>query len=342
MAVTIKQIAELANVSRGTVDKVLNDRPGVKEATKQKILQIVKELDYKPNYLGKALVQSKDPLKIGIILTPEYNPFVHEIIRGIHMAKEEFHPFGLQIETKMLNSLEPAEQIGLLNTFENEGYAGIAVFPLNDRQVRLKINQLSERGIAVITFNSQVSKINELCFIGQNHYKGGRTAAGLLGKILPEGGEVGVIISSQNLSCHQERLKGFTDKIHGTYPGITIVKHKENQDRKDEAFKITLEYCNKFPNLKGIYITGGGVAGVGNALSLVGRQHKVKVICHDLVPDTIDLLKSGTVDFALSQNPELQGYLLVKTLFEYLVKKQSPSQKTIDIPIVIETEDTIQ
>ena len=165
MAVTIKQIAELANVSRGTVDKVLNDRPGVKEATKQKILQIVKELDYKPNYLGKALVQSKDPLKIGIILTPEYNPFVHEIIRGIHMAKEEFHPFGLQIETKMLNSLEPAEQIGLLNTFENEGYAGIAVFPLNDRQVRLKINQLSERGIAVITFNSQVSKINELCFI---------------------------------------------------------------------------------------------------------------------------------------------------------------------------------
>ena len=68
MSVTIKQIAELANVSRGTVDKVLNGRPGVKEETKQKVLQIAKELNYHPNFLGKALVQSKTPLKIGVVL----------------------------------------------------------------------------------------------------------------------------------------------------------------------------------------------------------------------------------------------------------------------------------
>ena len=53
MSVTIKQIAELANVSRGTVDKVLNNRPGVKEETKNKILQIAKELNYQPNFLGE-------------------------------------------------------------------------------------------------------------------------------------------------------------------------------------------------------------------------------------------------------------------------------------------------
>ena len=60
MAVTIKQIAELAEVSRGTVDKVLNGRPGVKAETKDRVLRIAKELDYKPNYLGKALVRSKE------------------------------------------------------------------------------------------------------------------------------------------------------------------------------------------------------------------------------------------------------------------------------------------
>ena len=56
MSVTIKQIAELANVSRGTVDKVLNHRPGVKAETKTKVLQIAKELNYEPNFLGKALL----------------------------------------------------------------------------------------------------------------------------------------------------------------------------------------------------------------------------------------------------------------------------------------------
>ncbi|MGC4020138.1 MAG: LacI family DNA-binding transcriptional regulator [Muricomes sp.] len=55
MSVTIKQIAELANVSRGTVDKVLNNRPGVKEDTRKKVLQIANGLNYKPNFIGKGV-----------------------------------------------------------------------------------------------------------------------------------------------------------------------------------------------------------------------------------------------------------------------------------------------
>lgn len=340
MAVTIKQIAELANVSRGTVDKVLNNRPGVKESTRKKILKIAEELEYKPNYLGKALVQMKEKLKIGIILTPEYNPFVHEVVHGIRRAEEEFNPFGLEITTKMLSTLEPAEQIGILNYFENEKFAGIAVFPLNDQQVVQKINQLSSNGTAIITFNSRIDEINDICFIGQDHYKGGRTAAGLLNKLLAKGGDIGVIISSKNLSCHQDRLRGFTEKIQESFPNLHIVEVDENQDRKEDAFKITLKYINTYKNLKGIYITGGGVAGVGNALSITEKVGSIKVICHDLTPDAIELLKSKTVDFAIAQDPEAQGYLLIKSMFDYLIKKQKPPKK-IDIPIDIETEDTI-
>lgn len=341
MAITIKEIAELANVSRGTVDKVLNGRPGVKTATKNKIMKIAEELNYKPNYLGKALVQHKERIKIGVILTPEYNPFVHEIIQGIHDAQEEFQLFGIEITIKMLSTLEPAEQIGILNLFQNENYAGVAVFPLNDEQVIQKINSMSESGTAIVTFNSQNKSISDICFIGQNHHKGGLAAAGLMNKILEEGGEVAVIISSKNLTCHQDRLRGFTDKIEILNHKFQVVEVQENQDRKEDAFKITLEYIRAYPDLKGIYITGGGVAGVGNALEITDKTGVIKVICHDLTPDSIDLLKKEAVDFALGQNPELQGYLLIKTLFEYLVKKIPPKQKVIDVPIEIVTEDTL-
>ena len=115
MPVTIKQIAELANVSRGTVDKVLNDRPGVKSETRDKILQIAKELNYQPNFLGKALVQSRNPVRIGIVLTPEYNPFIHDMLTGIRNAENEFSPFGIDVSVKMPFSLEPTEQISILN-----------------------------------------------------------------------------------------------------------------------------------------------------------------------------------------------------------------------------------
>lgn len=341
MSVTIKQIAELANVSRGTVDKVLNDRPGVKAETKAKILQIAKELNYQPNFLGKALVQSKEPTKLGIVLTPDYNPFIQAILKGIRQATDEFSPFGLKIDVKMLTTLEAAELISILNEMSINGYSGIAVFPIDDTQVKNKINQLVDEGIVVMTFNSRIDGIHDLCFLGQDHVQGGVAAGGLMGHLLPDGGEVGVIISSTSLSCHQCRLKGFQEKLASRYPDLHIVDIKENQDRKDEAFKYTLEYCNRYPNLKGIYITGGGIGGVGTALDIAGKAGKIKVICHDLVPDTLTLLQNGTVDFAIGQSATNQGYQIIKILFDYIIKKQKPSSYYIKVPITIATEDTI-
>ena len=61
MAVTVKQIAELANVSRVYCRLVLNNRSGVSEATRQKVLKIAKELHYEPNFLAKALVSKRNP-----------------------------------------------------------------------------------------------------------------------------------------------------------------------------------------------------------------------------------------------------------------------------------------
>lgn len=341
MPITIKQIAELANVSRGTVDKVLNNRPGVKEETRRKVLQIARELNYQPNFLGKALVKSKEPVKIGIILTPEYNPFIQEILEGIRNAREEFQAFGIEVLLKMPVTLEPGEQLSMLNELESASVSGIAVFPIDSGAVLEKLNQLAASGITVITFNSRLKGTNELCFVGQDHYKGGRTAGGLMCKLLPEGGKAGIIISSYQLSCHQDRLRGFQDRIAEEKLPIQILDIQENQDRKEEAFKLTLEYCNQYPDMNGLYVTGGGIAGAGSALDIVGRSRRIFVICHDLIPDTRILLKNGTVDFALGQNPFHQGYLLVKILFDYLIKGQKPGTNYVEIPISIATMDSI-
>ena len=311
MAVTVKQIAELANVSRGTVDRVLNNRSGVSEATRQKVLKIAKELHYEPNFLAKALVSKKESLKIGVILTPDYNPFIHDIISGINRAKKEFSAFGIEVIIKLMTSLDPSEEIRIINDLTENGVSGMAVFPLDHPNVYALLNSLIEKGIAVITFNSPAPEVKSLCFIGQDHYKGGRTAAGLMCKILPKDARIGIIISSTKLSCHQQRLLGFQNKISETRPDIKIVGISENQDKKEDAFRITLEYCNKLPDLDGIYITGGGIAGVGSALDIIDDSENIHVICHDLTEGSIHLLQTQVVDFVLGQEPVNQGYLSV-------------------------------
>ena len=70
MAVTIKEIAALANVSRGTVDKVLNNRPGVKDSTREKVLKIATELHYQLISSEKLLFTAITLLKSGLFLLP--------------------------------------------------------------------------------------------------------------------------------------------------------------------------------------------------------------------------------------------------------------------------------
>ena len=68
MGVTINDIAKKANVSRGTVDKILHNRPGVSDEIRANVMRIASELGYKPNVVGKALSHQKKPHKIGDIL----------------------------------------------------------------------------------------------------------------------------------------------------------------------------------------------------------------------------------------------------------------------------------
>lgn len=337
MRITIKQIAEKCNVSRGTVDKVINGRPGVNKNTKEKVLKIIEELNYKPNFIGKALVKIQKPIKIGIILSPAHNPFIQDMIIGIKRGEDEFSSFGIEVITKCMEEISEDEQLKILNEFESIMVDAIAIFPIDTKKIKRKLSDLTKK-ITILTFNSYISIKNEFCFIGQDHYKGGRTAADLMHKLLPNKGKILVIISSYNLSCHTDRLLGFKDYIKENNVDFEIVKIEENYDKIDKAYQIS-NSAIKHNNINGIYLTGSGIGGIKKAL--IENNKKINIICHDLLYETIDMLKEGMIGFAISQSPENQGYLIVKTLFEHLVKNQTPKNKKLFVPIIIHTKESI-
>ena len=341
MSVTINEIAKLANVSRATVDKVIHNRPGVKKETKERVQAILENVDYHPNLLGKALVLSKNPIRVGVILTPDYNPFIQVLLSGIKKAQKEYLSFGFEVVVKMLTTLEPAELISILIELENLNVAGLALLPIDSPQVIKKINQMQENGVQILTFNSPLEEIHGFRYVGQNHVKAGSVAAGLMEKLLPGGGKVGIIISSKTLSCHPDRLRGFQERLGQRDNGITIVDVEENQDKKEEAFRIALSYLNKYPDLSGFYLSGSGSDGVRNALAVANVTRPVKIISHDLVPETEALIKEGIIDFVISQNAKEQGYQIVKQLFDYLIKMQRPKNYYYEIPIEIISREVI-
>lgn len=341
MPVTINEIAKLANVSRATVDKVIHNRPGVKKETRERVQGILDNVDYHPNLIGKALVLSKNPVKVGIILTPDYNPFIQVLLSGIKKAQNEFASFGLEVVVRMLTTLEPAELISILIELENMNISGLALIPINSKEVIRKINQMQENGISILTFNSLLEEIHGFRYVGQDHVKAGSVAAGLMEKLLPNGGKIGIIISSKTLSCHPDRLKGFQTRLAEKDNAITIVEVEENQDKKEEAFRIALSYLNKYPDLSGFYLSGSGSDGVRNALAIANVKRHIHIISHDLVPETEALLKEGILDFVISQDAKQQGYQIVRQLFDYLIKMQTPKNYYYEIPIEIISREII-
>ena len=89
---TIKQIAELAGVSRGTVDRVLNNRGSVNANTAARVREIAEKLNYKPNKAGLMLAAQKKNLKIGVILFPDSNPFFSEVLEGVMPRQKNYLP----------------------------------------------------------------------------------------------------------------------------------------------------------------------------------------------------------------------------------------------------------
>ena len=96
MKVTIREVAEAANVSRGTVDRALNHRPGVNPQVAERIIKIADELGYKPDMAARTLANKKYTKTIGVILCSEGNPFFNDVINGVNNALEEMGHFGIQ------------------------------------------------------------------------------------------------------------------------------------------------------------------------------------------------------------------------------------------------------
>ena len=247
----------------------------------------------------------------------------------------------MELIVRMPLTLEATELLSLLLEFETMKVDGIALIPINDVQVIAKVNQLQKQGVKIMTFNSQLDSIRGFRYIGQDHFKAGQVAGGLMEKMLPEGGNVGVIISSKTLSCHPDRLNGFSSRLAKSNKNISIVAIEENQDRKEDTFRITLGYLNKYPDLKGLYLSGNGNIGIKAALSISRPSHHISIICHDLSDETELLLNKNIVDFVISQNAREQGYQIVKQFFEYMFKMIQPETYEYPIPIQIVTQEML-
>ena len=332
---TIKEIAALAGVSRGTVDRVLNHRGDVNPQTEEKIMQIVRDLDYKPNKAGIVLAAQKKNLKLGVILLGVGNPFFDDVLLGVREKELELAGYNCSVLVRQTEySLQ--QQLDAIDSLLAEGIGGLAISPYNDNAVREKIDSLCAQGIPVVTLNTDIENSSRLAYVGSNFYRSGETAAGLMQLMTRGDVHVGIVSGSRNILCHTERIAGFSHVIEST-PNIRIADIVNNNDDDKTSRELTKKLLADHPEINAFYFTAGGVYGGCLAIEESPRKNDMTVITNDIGPTTREYMQKGLIAATICQQPFQQGFQPLSLLFTYLTTGEMPASENnyVDVDIRI-------
>jgi len=333
---TIKDIAQLAGVSKGTVDRVLHKRGKVSEIALKKVNEILQEIDYKPNPIAKNLKNNKIYRLCVLLPDALLDSYWEPCNDAIHEVENEFQNFGIKIEKFVFDPVNTnsfsKNALSVINTAPD----AILMVPLFQKEAKQIVEYCNEKDIKISIFNNLIDTNYITNFIGQDLFQSGRVAAKLL-DILIKKGHIGIIHIDEdyhNATHLQEKEKGFKSYIsslkNDNYKITTV-----NLDFKNSvSFKNSLlQILEQYPDINGFFVTISKAYVVADALK--EKIDDIAIVGYDLVKKNIAFLKQGQIDFLINQNPKQQVYMGLTYLAEYfLFDKEIPSELLLPINIV--------
>ena len=340
----IKRIAKLANVSIGTVDRVLHKRPGVSKETEKRVLKIIKDIGYVKNTTASRLkLASVKKIKIAILIPKGENPWrwsYWELPKnGIIKAVEELTELGVEVE--FYNFSDSTSFANQIKEIFKVNYDAIVTTPFFKNESNDLLNLAKSKKIPVVFLDTEIQLDSPAYFIRQNSYNAGMVAGRLLHGLVGNDGQyfiVNIINDKGVLASGKQREDGFRAffKSINQHVNIQTIDHPVNVE-----FAITKEmkaWFNK-NTLKGIFVTNSRT----HLIPPILKKHNISktfVVGFDLNEKNIACLKNNEINFIINQKPKYQGYAAIKGLYNFLTTKDS-SSLNLDIPIDIIVKENI-
>lgn len=331
MKLTISQIAKMANVSRGTVDRVIHGRGSVSQETRKKIEDIIKKYDYQPNALGRALSQKK-PYKIGVILIQKYNPFFDVIKKGVEDAIEQYQDYSIELVLKHLHGLNEDDYINALNELDGEVDA-FAVIGHNTKRIINRVNEIISSNIPFLTMNIDLFAALSHGYVGINNYQGGQCMGGLIKDLAR--GETRILLMGghHENKLENERIKGFLEIISHT-KNIQCSDVVYTQDEPNKVYDIVRQELS-IHSYEMIVTVGYGTHIICQAIDDLGLEIKPSVFGFDLLPENIEYIKEGRISYIVDQCAYLQGKQAICYICEHFIHSSPLPKGEVYLPISI-------
>ena len=316
----IHLIAEMASVSIGTVDRALHGRGGIKESTRQRILQVARQIRYSPNLAARALSFAKASARVGVCMPREIHFFYDELWRGVLDEACRVGQLGIQFVNRPVQALGEGDTEAFKELVQS-GVDGIILTAGNPKGLKPLIDDAEGKGIRVVCVSTDAPESRRSTIVCVEPSLNGSLAGELMGKLVPSGSEVAVIAGMLTTEDHRKKTEGFSEAFPRHCAGGKIVSVVEGHEDEDESFQKTFDLLCRVPSLAGIYVNTVNCLPVCRALGARGIAGKVKLITTDLFAEMSPYFQKGTITASIYQQPHRQGQIAVRLLAENLTNK---------------------
>jgi LacI family transcriptional regulator len=334
---TIPEIAALAGVSIGTVDRVLHKRGRVSGATRAKIEAIIERYRFTPNPIARRLKRGR-PYRFCALLPRRDQDagYWKQIIDGIALGDAAARPLGVETETHEYDRYNPDEAAAMVARVLSREPDGLITAPIVTLWPLLE--QVRSRRVPSVFVDSDFPEMEAVSTISQDPLRGGRLAGRLLHLFTGTRERPAAVLDVHSLDYNIIRRRdGFLGyAAERGFPAVVKEYAREEELSREEIARFLAEH----PRLSGMFVTNCLAHRAARAVREIRPEKDLAIIGYDLIPGNRELLREGYIDAIISQRPEEQGRRAVENLYRHIVLEE-PVERRIDIPLDIYLRENI-
>ncbi len=344
--IKIKDIAEKAGVSAGTVDRVLHSRGNVSDETRRKIQTILNEINYRPNHYASALASKKIFVFCAVIPNCEPGGYWELVEQGLARAEQELYDFKVVVKVHYFDQYSPTSFAEAMDVIlkQNPVPDGVLLAPLYKPKTLIYTKKMEEMEIPYVFIDSRVEEANPLAFYSQDSFQSGCLGAKLLFSQPSDVSKIAIFsffdpgqTPSNQIAL---RMEGFKSYIEKNNPSCKVVRGTLSASNPEENETMMKKLFEENPDIKGAAIFSSRAYVVADFLEKYKLNH-VSMIGYDLLEKNVKYLKNNTISYLIAQRPEEQAYKGIKAFSDHFIFKKEVPQVNY-MPIDILTQENIE
>ncbi len=341
---TIKDVARLAGVSIGTVDRVVHNRGKVSAHNQQAVQSAIDSLGYRPSRIASALVKRRSNIKIGVCISDVESEFWAEATEGVRLARETLLPFGVEVLETSTNSYHFRDQKRAIEQLLAQGVNALIVLPLQGKTSQL--DALIPPDIPYATVIEDAPNSRRLFHVGPNDYAMGLLAGRLAYLYSGKAMKCVVLASNQNFCGTQERIRGFEEFLAKHDPAAEILEVCEislDSERigYQSIYEIAEAQMKKHPDMDVFYVTNGLTQWAAAAVKNNKKQGEILVFGFERTEMTYSFIHEGIIGATICQGPAQQWYNATMIMNSYLAGEREITDPIFNAECKILIEESL-